>query len=196
MEAAMLDISAHRQAGRPDTDTYLPVAAAAWSVSPGTPWLFGTEAAPSASNALDDDEPPVDWTEEDVVYLHWRLLQDVSSLSDPDTPLEDKLDTLRWVFTEREKDGCPFSFTSCLRVVGCSPLSPIPYCGLVDPEEIRDRIRGGLRGWMTETLARYPQWVRDAVRHNPEWVEQRLAKNPQWINEQLKQLTVQADLFA
>lgn len=138
----------------------------------------------------------IDWTEQDVVFLHWRLLQEVDALSDPETPLEAKLDTLRWVFTEREKDGRPFSFTSCLRVVGCSPLSPVPYCGLVDPEEIRDRIRAGLRAWMSETLARYPQWVRDAVHRNPEWIEQRLAKNPQWINEQLKQLSVQADLFA
>ena len=43
----------------------------------------------------------------------------------PATPLEEKFDTLRWVFSEREKDGLPFSFVSCLRVVGCSPLSPI-----------------------------------------------------------------------
>lgn len=190
----MLEINVHRQTSRSDADTHH-FAAAAWPTSLGTPWLFGTETLPSTPNAV-DDEPPVDWTEEDVVYLHWRLLQEVSSLSDPDTPLEDKLDTLRWVFTEREKDGRPFSFASCLKVVGCSPLSPIPYCGLVDPEEIRDRIRFGLRAWMSETLARYPQWVRDAVRRNPEWIEQRLAKNPQWINEQLKKLTAQADMFA
>jgi hypothetical protein len=197
MEAAMLDIDAHRQATRPDTDSQANAAATPWMPSPGTPWLFEPQAIAMAHNPLgDDDEAAVDWTEEDIVYLHWRLLKDVSSLSDPDTPLEDKLDTLRWVFTEREKDGRPFSFTSCLRVVGCSPLSPVPYCGLVDPEEIRDRIRAGLRAWMSETLARYPQWVRDAVHRNPEWIEQRLAKNPQWINEQLKQLSVQADLFA
>ena len=75
--------------------------------------------------ALDDDTSPVDWSEEDVVFLHWRLLQEVRHLADPETPLEEKFDTLRWVFTEREKDGAPFSFVSCLRVVGCSPLSPI-----------------------------------------------------------------------
>ena len=79
-----------------------------------------------------DDESPVDWTDEDIVFLHWRLLQEVSDLSDPETPLETKLDTLRWVFTDRSKDRQPFSFVSCLRVVGCSPLSPIAYCGLVD----------------------------------------------------------------
>jgi hypothetical protein len=77
--------------------------------------------------------------------LHWRLLQEIRHLADPATPLEEKLDTLRWVFTEREKDGLPFSFVNCLRVVGCSPLSPIPYCGLVDAEEVRDRIRNGLK---------------------------------------------------
>ena len=82
----------------------------------------------------------IDWTEQDVVFLHWRLLQEVDALSDPETPLEAKLDTLRWVFTEREKDSRPFSFVNCLRVVGCSPLSPISYCGRVDAEEVRDHI--------------------------------------------------------
>lgn len=144
----------------------------------------------------DEDESPVEWSEEDIVFLHWRLLQEVSDLSDPETPLETKLDTLRWVFTDRDKDGRPFSFVSCLRVVGCSPLSPIAYCGLVDAEEVRDRIRRSVKAWLAATLERYPAWVRDAVARNPEWVEARLARNPQWINEQLKRLTFQGDLFA
>lgn len=145
---------------------------------------------------LDGEDAPVEWSEEDIVFLHWRLLQEVSHLADPATPLEEKFDTLRWVFSEREKDGLPFSFVSCLRVVGCSPLSPIAYCGRVDPEEVRDRIRHGLKAWLDVTLERYPDWVRDAVVNNPEWVEARLAKNPQWINEQIKRMAVQGDLFA
>jgi hypothetical protein len=145
---------------------------------------------------LDGEEAPVEWSEEDIVFLHWRLLQEVSQLADPATPLAEKFDTLRWVFSEREKDGMPFSFVSCLRVVGCSPLSPIAYCGRVDAEEVRDRIRHGLKAWLDVTLERYPDWVRDAVVDNPEWVEARLAKNPQWINEQIKQMAVQGDLFA
>ena len=88
---------------------------------------------------LDDEESPVEWSEEDIVFLHWRLLQEVSQLADPATPLAEKFDTLRWVFSEREKDGLPFSFVSCLRVVGCSPLSPIAYCGRIDTEDVRDR---------------------------------------------------------
>ena len=146
--------------------------------------------------AFDDEEAVVEWSEDDIVFLHWRLLQEVRHLADPATPLEEKLDTLRWVFTEREKDAAPFSFVSCLRVVGCSPLSPIPYCGLVDAEEVRERIRHGLQAWLHATLARYPDWVREAVATHPEWVEARLTRNPQWINEQLKQMSVQGDLFA
>lgn len=149
-----------------------------------------------ADARLDDDTSPVEWSEEDVVLLHWRLLQEVSQLADPDTPLEEKFDTLRWVFTEREKDGRPFSFVSCLRVVGCSPLSPIAYCGRVDAEELRDHIRNRVKAWLGETLARYPDWVREAVAINPAWIEARLAKNPQWINEQLKRMSTEGDLFA
>ena len=145
---------------------------------------------------LDGEDAPVEWSEEDIVFLHWRLLQEVSHLADPTTPLEEKFDTLRWVFSEREKDGMPFSFVSCLRVVGCSPLSPIAYCGRVDAEEVRDCIRHGLKAWLDVSLERYPDWVRDAVVHNPAWVEARLAKNPQWINEQIKRMAAQGDLFA
>jgi len=156
-----------------------------------------TALDPAATDALlDDDTSPVEWSEEDVLFLHWRLLQEVSHLADPDTPLEEKFDTLRWVFTEREKDGRPFSFVNCLRVVGCSPMSPIAYCGLVDAEELRDHIRSSVKAWLGETLTRYPDWVREAIATNPAWIEARLAKNPQWINEQLKRMSMHGDLFA
>ena len=152
-------------------------------------------SAPEAAVPLDDDAT-VEWDEEDIVFLHWRLLKEVSDLRDPETPLEEKLDTLRWIFTEREKESRPFSFVNCLKVVGCSPLSPTPYFGLVDAEEIRDAIRCQVKSWLNATLNRYPAWVRDAVLSHPEWVESRLAKNPQWINEQIKKQSVQGDLFA
>lgn len=144
---------------------------------------------------LDDVEATVEWSEEDIVFLHWRLLAEVSCLADPATPLEEIFDTLRWVFSEREKDGLPFSFVSCLYVVGCSPLSPIAYCGRVDAEEIRDHIRHNLKAWLDASLERFPDWVRDAVISNPAWVAARLARNPQWINEQVKRMSVQGDLF-
>lgn len=163
---------------------------------PENPRSSAIPEPPAVDALLRDDASPVEWSEEDIVFLHWRLLQEISHLADPDKPLEEKFDTLRWVFTEREKDKLPFSFVSCLRVVGCSPLSPIAYCGLMDAQDIRDRIEKSLKTWLSATLERYPVWVREAVVRNPEWVEARLLKKPQWINEQLKQLAVQGDLFA
>ena len=155
-------------------------------------------SAPAATIPLDalDDDTPIEWSEEDIVFLHWRLLKEVGDLPHPETPLEKKLDTLRWVFTERDKESRPFSFANCLNVVGCSPLSPAPYFGLVDAEEIRETIRYQAKTWLNATLERYPSWVREAVFKNPEWVEARLEKNPQWLNEQVKKHTVQGDLFA
>jgi len=147
--------------------------------------------------SLDVDEgQPNEWNEEDVVLLHWRLLKEIGRLSDPETPLEEKFDTLRWVFTERDKDLRPFSFVSCLRVVGCSPLSPLPYCGLVDAEEVRDFIRLAIPQWLRQTLLRYPTWVREAIVDHPDWVEARLARNPQWINEEVRRVALEGDLFA
>jgi hypothetical protein len=156
----------------------------------------GLEAATDDEAAVAADSDAVEWSEHDIVLLHWRLLQEIEALSDPETPLEAKLDTLRWVFTERDKDTRPFSFVNCLRVVGCSPLSPIAYCGLVDPEEVRDRIRPRVKRWLDATLRRYPPWVREAVAGNPDWVEVQLSRNPQCINEQVRANAQLGDLFA
>jgi hypothetical protein len=142
-----------------------------------------------------DSDTPVTWSENDCVQLHWVLLADVNRLSDPDTPLDVVFDTLRWIFTERWKDGLPFSFANCLRVVGCSPLSPLAFCGQVDVDDIRDHIRSRLRTWWPALLARYPLWVRDAVQTHPEWIESQLRVNPQWLNEQFRTSTAQGDFF-
>ncbi len=169
---------------------------------------FGRPASPAAISSTStsilevcesaiafEDDATEEWDEADIVFLHWRLLKDVAGLRNAETPLDEKLDTLRWIFTEREKESLPFSFVNCLKVVGCSPLSPTPYFGLLDAEEIRDAIRCQLKSWLGATLDRYPNWVRDAVLRNPAWIESRLAKNPQWINEQVKRHSVQGDLF-
>lgn len=152
-------------------------------------------ADPQDARPEDPDEVS-DWTDEDIVYLHWRMLQQVAHLADPERPLEEKFDTLQWVFAGTDKQAMPFSFVSCLHVVGCSPLSPIPFCGQLDAEEVRDRIRANVRRWLTATLDRYPAWVRQAVVTRPDWVRDRLACNPQWINEQVKRIKDQGDLFA
>ncbi|THF64965.1 hypothetical protein E6C76_13130 [Pseudothauera nasutitermitis] len=166
--------------------------------------LFRSTPSPAPAGDADDitlerilgGDDAEEWREEDIVYLHWRLLKAIDQLADPMAPLDEKFDILRWVFTEPDQDQRPFSFVSCLRVVGCSPLSPVAYCGEVDAEDIRDRIRYGMKAWLRASLARYPEWVRDAVVHHPGWVEARLAKNAQWLNEQIKRMAVTGDLFA
>ncbi len=154
------------------------------------------EARTAVLRYVFDDDTPVEWSEEDVVFLHWRLLKELDALSNPATPLDDKIDTLRWVFTDPERDKRPFSFVNCLRVVGCSRLSPTPYFGLVDAEAIRSWIRFHVRTWLGAAVARYPLWVRSAILQYPSWVESRLEKNAQWINEEIRKHTVQGDLFA
>jgi hypothetical protein len=163
------------------------------------PILFEDLSSQAKSAALQyvfDDEAPVEWSEEDVVMLHWRLLQELGGLGDPDTPLDEKLDTLRWVFTDPKCEREPFSFVNCLRVVSLSPLSPVPFVGPIDAESIREWIRYHVRKWLTATIDRYPSWAAEAVLENPCWIESRLAKNPQWINEEIKKHTEQGDLFA
>lgn len=155
-------------------------------------------SAQSAVNAyLDDAGEQPEWSEDDVVQLHWRLLLELRRLPDPETPLEEKLDTLGWALTDPELDGRPFSFASCVRVVGTSPLSPTAYCGLVQVEDIRDWLRANAPKWIRATISRYPEWVQTLIREQPDWVAKQLAKNPQWINEQVKarEETPQGDLF-
>jgi hypothetical protein len=149
---------------------------------------------------LCDDSVPCEWTEDDVVQLHWLLLKQAVSLDDPATPLADKFDTLRWIFSSPDKEHMPFSFANCVRVVGTSPLSPTPYFGLVDVEAVRDWIRANARRWVLDSVHLLPAWVQELILARPDWVDwlaERLDKNPQWINEQVRKLhaTSQLDMF-
>ena len=155
--------------------------------------------AAAALASLDADQgSPIEWSEEDVVLLHWRLLKEISRLADPETPLEEKIETLDWALTSPSNDHLPFSFASCVRVVGTSPMSPTPYFGLIQVDEIRAWLRTNSRRWIDATIARYPDWVQSLIRAQPDWVAKQLARNPQWVNEQIKarQATQQDDLFA
>jgi hypothetical protein len=146
---------------------------------------------------LDDPGTVPEWTEQAVVELHWVLLRQLDNLSDPETPLEEKLDTLAWALTDPRNDDRPFSFANCLRVVGTSPLSPTAYFGLVRVDEIRHWLRINSRRWIRETIARYPAWVQRLILDQPDVAAKELSANPQWINEQIKKHleSPQTDLF-
>ena len=183
----------------PESATPVPAASRSESGTYDQLALFA-ERSPSAPQPLvlqlsADDAAP-DWTEADVVQLHWHLLQELRHLPEPDAPIEEKIDTLNWVFTDPQKESRPFSFANCLRVVGCSPLSPTAFFGQIDADEIRAWIHAHVSRWMRSTLERYPPWVRDLLRADPAQCVRNLDRNPQWLNEQVRQRTARQDFFA
>lgn len=135
-----------------------------------------------------DAQPDPEWTEDVVVQLHWLLLKDLESLQDPTTPLEKKIHSLDWALTDPALDDRPFSFASCVRVVGSSPLSPTPYFGKVNLDEIRDWLRLNATKWIKETVALYPPWVQELIRLNPRWIASELDRDPQWLNKEIRKL--------
>ena len=164
------------------------------------PGLFEERDAAAAQPVEPDIEedcgPAPDWSEQDVVGLHWLLLKQVQRLADPETPLLEKVWTLNWVFTDPEKDALPFSFVNCVKVVSCSPLSPLPFIGDFDVSDLRDRLAHSARRWMRESVERFPPWVQETLRCNPAAVLAKLERNPQYLNEQIRERQLKGDLFA
>ncbi|WP_156894866.1 hypothetical protein [Janthinobacterium sp. 1_2014MBL_MicDiv] len=148
----------------------------------------------SRVSASENNDDAMEFSEEELVALHWWLLRKVSLLSDPRTPLDEKFELVRWVFTDPVRDTQPFSFVNCMKVVSGSPLSQLPFIGAIDAQEVRDWIGSQLCRWFLSALQDYPEWARQAVLEKPDWVSDNLFKNPQWMNEQIK--LHQSDLFA
>jgi hypothetical protein len=153
-------------------------------------------AEPVGGDIGEDSGPPPEWSEEDVVLLHWLLLKQVQRLADPETPFAEKVWTLNWVFTDPQKDALPFSFVSCVKVVSCSPLSPLPFIGDFDVSDLRDWISHSARRWIRESVARFPPWVQETLRRNPAPLLAKLERNPQYLNEQIRERQLHGDLFA
>jgi hypothetical protein len=142
-----------------------------------------------------NDESPCDWSEDGVGVLHWVLLKDLVSLHDPDTPLADKFELLRWVFTDSELDDNPFSFANCVKVVGCSPHSPTAFFGAIDIDDVRNWLRRKAKAWFWASIESYPEPVREQIVTNTDYVEMELRRNPQWLNEQLRRHWERGDLY-
>jgi hypothetical protein len=148
----------------------------------------------SKISACESNDDVIEFSEEELVALHWWLLRKVSLLSDPRAPLDEKFELVRWVFTDPVRDTQPFSFVNCMKVVSGSPLSQLPFIGAIDAQEVRDWIGSQLCHWFMSALHDYPAWVRQAVLTKPDWISDNLFKNPQWMNEQIK--LHQSDLFS
>lgn len=159
---------------------------------------FGEEEEPEMVLSKE----PVYWSEEVVVRLHWRLLEDIKDLTDPAVSLAHKLDLLGWIFTDPKFDAenVPFSFYSCVRVVGLSRLAAfgkLPYVGKVDVAELRDLLRNRIRKMLQHIFGIYPPEIRRLMAENPRLVVEQLRKDPEWLNKQMEKKvdSVQGDLF-
>jgi hypothetical protein len=140
----------------------------------------------------DDCDDRVQWSVEAIVKLHLILLSQLSHLAEPATPLEEKLELLQWVYTEREFDNRPFSFANCVKLCG---RSINPHFGLMTADDVREELAHYIPRWLEESLALYPAWVRQAIQTNPEYVWTMLSSNPQFINKAARRSAKTGDLF-
>ena len=159
-----------------------------------TQWaLFsGTQLVPLSSEmedehgASDESDEKIAWTLEEIVMLHGVLFDDcVAKLADPETPLDEVLDCLRWIFSEPGREMAPFSFVSTLK------LYQRPHARFV-----REAIHAGLARYLRARLTRYPPWVAEAFWSDPDWFAEELERNPQCVNETLRRHSRDGDLFA
>ena len=125
------------------------------------------------------------WSTEEIVGLHFILLDDLRRLADPATPLEERFELLEWVFADRAHEGKPFSFGMCVRL----------YARTCDPDGVREALRPLSVGWLREAVARLPAWLGERILRDPHWAAAELHRNPQWLNEELLRLTRAPDLF-
>ena len=140
----------------------------------------------------DDESALGEWTEDTIVRQHFMLLDDIRKLADPATPIAEKFEILRWIYTDPEHDRAPFSFATCVRLFGSSTY---PGLGTLDPDDVRVELRRPVVQWICQSLARYPSWVREAFMESPEWVDVLLTRNPQSLNEATRVAACLGDLF-
>ncbi len=125
------------------------------------------------------------WSTEEIVGLHFILLDDLRRLAEPETPLEERFELLEWVFTDRAHEIEPFSFGMCVRL----------FLRTCDPDGVREALRPLSRGWLREAIARLPAWLAARILREPQWAATELHRNPQWLNEELLRHARAPDLF-
>jgi hypothetical protein len=134
----------------------------------------------------DGCEEKIAWTHEEVVMLHGILFDTcVEQLGDPETPLDEVIDCLRWIFSGPNREARAFSFATTLKL-----YQRAHACN------VREAIQVGLKRYLSERLARYPAWVAEAFWSDPDRFAEELERNPQWINERVRRVAHDGDLFA
>ena len=151
-----------------------------------TPSTVGASDAVGECSLAESAEEKIAWTQEEVVMLHGILFDTcVERLNDPATPLDEVVDCLRWIFSDRSKETQAFSFSNTMSLYQRPPA-----------RYLREVMQTGLKGYLTERLTRYPAWVGEAFWSDPDRFADELERNPQWINERVRRVSRDGDLFA
>lgn len=145
-----------------------------------------------------EGEESVAWTDEEVFFLHVRLLRELKHLAEPGYPLADKFELLRWVFTD--KDDEPFSFANCLRL--CSGFRFTEHIadaslGQISVHTVREQLRAEIATWWRSMLEVLPQHAAKIIREHPDRSEEMFLRNKQFLNEHLlaRRLSRTEDFF-
>lgn len=147
---------------------------------------FRSSDAEGECELSNGSEEKIAWTQQEVVMLHGILFDTcVEKLDDPETPLDEVIDCLRWIFSEPGKEANAFSFANTLR------LYQRPQAW-----RVREAIQVGLARYLNGRFTRYPAWVTEAFWSDPDWFAEELERNPQWVNEALRRRSRDGDLFA
>jgi hypothetical protein len=125
----------------------------------------------------------VAWSTDEIVRLHFVLLDDLRRLAERETPLEERFELVEWVFTDRKLG--PFSFDACVRMV-------FRTC---DPDGVREELRRLTLAWLRQAVSRLPAWLGEQILRDPQWAAAELHRDPQWINEALLRQVREPDLF-
>jgi len=125
------------------------------------------------------DGPAAAWKEEEVLFLHALLLEDLERAASPQATLSEKLELLRWVFTDPDKEDVAFSFRNCLRVC-CAAAGTMPsaHRGKLGADSMREALAAEMRPRLAATLSRLDGWIRQLVCEAPAAVGALLERNP------------------
>ena len=163
-----------------NTDSAMPPAAQlAMDLAGGSDPRYPPEVNEAASVAY------AAWSTEEIVGLHFILLDDLHRLAEPETPLEERFELLEWVFTDSVLEDRPFSFRACVRL----------YLRTCDPDTVREELRRLSHAWLRTAVADLPAWFGTRILREPQWAATELHRNPRWINEALRRRASEPDLF-
>jgi hypothetical protein len=128
------------------------------------------------------------WSETDRLVLHLVLLAELRKLRYPKTPLDEVIDLVQWVLSDRENE--PFSFARCIQVAKLYPhLWPDEaFEGLLglEVEAARQAIVNLARPVLRQKFRNYPEWVVRALRTHLGYVSEQLDEDPQWLNTAIR----------